>query len=705
MLGSPARAGRRPSLSPRTRPAGLAALALLAGLVVGAPRGRAGDAPAAPTRLVIAGSVRALDPALVTGADDERLVLACFDGLTRLDEASGEVKPALAASWTTSPDGRTWTFKLRDQTWQKRFGEEFEEKGPVRAGDVVFAWSRLLDPALKSPHLHLLDALTGVRPLSTDKPRANGLDRVITDLIEAVGGEKTPKTLAGSDVETFLLDPDRNAKAWLGELEVPEAREFLTWSGSKPYPGPKARGLIGALRKAQAEALAAAGDAESHVGIDRGFYAPDDKTVVVETPGPSPWLPSLLARAPLVAVHRKTIERERDRAFAKRQYQVCNGRFVASFDFPATLVNNSGEATPFKVELYKNPKHPDAAKTGSDRVTVLVENGADEVLRQYGAKECHWIQTSALGLDLSKALRAAAAPGFAPDPKVPAQRWFAAAAPDVYDMVSGRVMVLRFRCAAPLDQKAARQALASLLSREALVKTAASVVPPAPTSRFVHPRTTGTVELPRKAVFDASKAKAMYGKRRFADGTWINIRCERADDALADAVGKAWKPVGDEVMTTVQDAADLRVNVDAGLWEALVEAWSAEFDDPLAYLAPFTTANPAGDCRWSSPLFDALVAGARDVVTFRAKPDAAAAALPSVKAALGGADAEALRRALLAEAEALLLEEAVVVPLWIPVDSGVVSKAVRQLATGNVEGRRPLLDVVPFTSARVEAAR
>ncbi len=68
-----------------------------------------------------------------------------------------------------------------------------------------------------------------------------------------------------------------------------------------------------------------------------------------------------------------------------------------------------------------------------------------------------------------------------------------------------------------------------------------------------------------------------------------------------------------------------------------------------------------------------------------------AAAKPGDAASL-----EALRRGLLAEAEAILLAEAVVVPLWTTVDSGVVKKNVRGLS---FQGSTPrnILDLIPLT--------
>jgi peptide/nickel transport system substrate-binding protein len=54
-----------------------------------------------------------LDPA--TSYSNEVIAMHdIYESLTRYDSATGTVKPALAESWTTSPDGLTWTFKLRD---------------------------------------------------------------------------------------------------------------------------------------------------------------------------------------------------------------------------------------------------------------------------------------------------------------------------------------------------------------------------------------------------------------------------------------------------------------------------------------------------------------------------------------------------------------------------------------------------------------
>src|SRR5689334_1067267 len=54
-----------------------------------------------------------LDPADITDGESSAVTGNIFDGLVQFKKNSTEVEPALATSWQTSADGKTWTFKLR----------------------------------------------------------------------------------------------------------------------------------------------------------------------------------------------------------------------------------------------------------------------------------------------------------------------------------------------------------------------------------------------------------------------------------------------------------------------------------------------------------------------------------------------------------------------------------------------------------------
>jgi peptide/nickel transport system substrate-binding protein len=76
-----------------------------------------------------------LDPTAGAAAAIREVTYAnLFEGLTRID-ADGLVRPGLAESWTISPDGLTYTFKLRE-------GVKFHDGAAFDCGNVKFSYER-----------------------------------------------------------------------------------------------------------------------------------------------------------------------------------------------------------------------------------------------------------------------------------------------------------------------------------------------------------------------------------------------------------------------------------------------------------------------------------------------------------------------------------------------------------------------------------
>ncbi|HEY0052149.1 MAG TPA: peptide ABC transporter substrate-binding protein, partial [Caulobacteraceae bacterium] len=91
-----------------------------------------------------------LDPHRTSGTWENRIISDMIQGLFDLDP-DGRPVPAMAESWTTSPDGLTWTFRLRDTVWS--------DGVPVTAEDFVYAYRRILKPETASQYSFLLYAL------------------------------------------------------------------------------------------------------------------------------------------------------------------------------------------------------------------------------------------------------------------------------------------------------------------------------------------------------------------------------------------------------------------------------------------------------------------------------------------------------------------------------------------------------------------
>ncbi|MGB8842616.1 MAG: peptide ABC transporter substrate-binding protein [Aliidongia sp.] len=88
-----------------------------------------------------------LDPQISESNADGDIERDLLEGLTILDKDS-KPAPGVAQSWSISPDGRIYTFKLRDDAkWSN--GE------PVTAEDFVWSWRRAVDPATGSKYAFL----------------------------------------------------------------------------------------------------------------------------------------------------------------------------------------------------------------------------------------------------------------------------------------------------------------------------------------------------------------------------------------------------------------------------------------------------------------------------------------------------------------------------------------------------------------------
>lgn len=142
-----------------------------------------------------------LDPQLALTWQDWNILLDTFVGLTTLD-ASGDTIAGLASSWTASPDGLSYEFKLRP-------GIEWSDGEAITAEDFVYSFRRLLDPQTAASRITEFYAIK------------NG---------EAINAGRLPPDALG--VRT--LGPD----TLVIELDwpVPHLPSLLAWGNAYPVP-------------------------------------------------------------------------------------------------------------------------------------------------------------------------------------------------------------------------------------------------------------------------------------------------------------------------------------------------------------------------------------------------------------------------------------------------------------------------------------
>lgn len=132
-------------------------LALMGAVVVGCAKKEEAQPPATgqgdlhPTQVLRFNNgtePQTIDPAKSSGIPEANIELACFEGLTRLD-ANNQPVPGVAKEWTVSPDGLTYTFKLRPEA-------KWSNGDPVTAHDFEWSWKRALAPETAAEYAYQL---------------------------------------------------------------------------------------------------------------------------------------------------------------------------------------------------------------------------------------------------------------------------------------------------------------------------------------------------------------------------------------------------------------------------------------------------------------------------------------------------------------------------------------------------------------------
>lgn len=149
------------------RAALLATAAALIALTAGCPNKKAGpsaEAPPAGAKVLRASNgsePQDLDPQVVTGVGEHKIITALMEGLVTYSPEGG-IAPGVAERWTISDNGLVYTFNLRaDARWSNGEG--------VTAGDFVRSFQRMLSPSLGAEYAYQLFYLTHAEDFNTGK--------------------------------------------------------------------------------------------------------------------------------------------------------------------------------------------------------------------------------------------------------------------------------------------------------------------------------------------------------------------------------------------------------------------------------------------------------------------------------------------------------------------------------------------------------
>ena len=125
-----------------------------------APRARRVDVAEGVLRRGNGAEPDTLDPALSSAHWEDTIISDLLVGLMT-DDATGKPIPGMAESWSSSQDGLTWTFKLREAVWS--------DGVRVTAHDFIFGWKRLLDPKTAGPYAYFIHVFKNAEPINAGK--------------------------------------------------------------------------------------------------------------------------------------------------------------------------------------------------------------------------------------------------------------------------------------------------------------------------------------------------------------------------------------------------------------------------------------------------------------------------------------------------------------------------------------------------------
>ncbi len=246
------------------------ALAAVCALAAALMAGSSGSAAAETIyRRGAAGDVATVDPQKTASVSEADLLGDLFEGLVAYD-ADGKTVPGVAESWSISADGLTYSFKLRDARWSN--GDK------LTAGDFVFTFRRLLDPATGAQYANLFYPIMNADKVNRGEAPPDALG------IRAIDERKLEIKLA-APTPYFLELLAHQTAAPVEQSNVARFGRYFTRAGNLVSNGP----------------------------YRLAYYFPNDRAVLVKNPN--------FHDAAQVAIDREIVLPIEDRAAALLQFQ------------------------------------------------------------------------------------------------------------------------------------------------------------------------------------------------------------------------------------------------------------------------------------------------------------------------------------------------------------------------------------------------
>ena len=472
----------------------------------------------------------------------------------------------------------------------------------------------------------------GSEPNTLDPHRVEGVspNNIVRDLFEGLTGISPSGEVIPAAAAQWTISED-------GRIYTFALRENLRWSDgsaltAEDFVAGFQRSINPATGNTFAQMLSAIDNADAVLKgrapvTALGVSAPDARTVVIRLAAPTPYLLGLLSHPTAFPVHRPSLEKW-GRDFARPGRLVSNGAYV--------LKNWVVQS---QVEIVRNPQYWNNAHTVVERVFYHPSEDINAELKRYAADE--FDSTYEIPLVQAKTLRAR----YGKELHV---------APYLGSYYYG------FNLSKPpfKGNPKLRQALTMAIDREVIVGKVMNGVA-LPAYSYVPPGTWNyTPQVPEWAAWPREK-KLAAARRLYAEAGYsaakpltVELRYNTHDDhkRIALVMAAMWKQwlgvntrlINEEFKVFLQNRKLHEVT------QVFRSAWISDYDDATSFLDLQTTTHGRNDSVYRNPAYDALLQQAATT-----------------------ADTTA-RRALLEQAERLLLVDLPVLPIYTYVSKHLV---------------------------------
>lgn len=614
--------------------------------------------------------VKTVDPALAYGQPEHRVLTALFEGLYRdwpigleMDEqgnfiqeptpdANGnhpvEVAPAVAESYELSEDGRVYTFHIRP-------GLKWSDGNPLNALDFVWSWRRTLHPETGATYAYQLWYIAGAKQYTegrvelgdiveiemTNRPRADqpfprgdmrraklvGIARPAKPKVPTNATDEAKSDLESSWRDGWVYVVDHGALSNDADSDESRLAAYSKQPAKDDWRQYESEWLADrrpeSLPSEQTRCQQILIDFESAVGVK----ATDDHTLVVTLQNRTPFFLHLTSFYPLYPVSRACVEQHGTPDWTKPENMVTNGAYTLQF-----------RRVRDRLRMVKNPLYWDASRVRLDTVDVLAVKSLTTALNMYLTGQIQWA-TDVPAIVIPDLIKRPEG-DFKPTP--------------ILIIYFYRLNTKR----PPLDDVHVRRALNLAMDKQLIVDkvTQAGQIP----ARSIVPPGLPGYTSPLCGEFDVKAAQEELAKSKYAKlpggipKIEITYNTHDTHRAVAEVIQQQWKNnLGIDVELRNMEWNSYLAAQRTMEYSVCRAGWVPDYPDANTFIDMWVTGGENNETGWSNTEYDRLVREAAE------EPDAD----------------ERLRR--LEEAEAILMDEMPIVPIYYYTGKNMVSPKVK----------------------------